>query len=157
MKRKEAPYKALDVAHWFINQVDRECGDSITHLKVQKLLYFAQAYYLANFSKPLINEDFEAWVHGPVIRAVYDAFSGNGSSSLDSVKTDFNPSASVENYLVSFYDKYGALSAKKLEALSHKHQPWIDAREGYQPYDRCEVIITKEAIKTFYASKISTQ
>ena len=38
---------ALDIAHWFAGSIDREAGDSITHLKVQKLVYYAQAWSLA--------------------------------------------------------------------------------------------------------------
>ncbi len=51
----------LDMAKWFINRVDREAGEAMTHLKVQKLLYFAQAYYLANYNQQLFSEDMQAW------------------------------------------------------------------------------------------------
>ena len=44
----------------------------MSHLKLQKILFYCQAYHLAYFDKALFNEDFEAWVHGPVCRDVSD-------------------------------------------------------------------------------------
>ncbi len=38
----------------------------MSHLKLQKLLFYAQALHLAYFDEPIIEDDFEAWVHGPV-------------------------------------------------------------------------------------------
>ncbi len=43
-----------------------------SHLKVQKLLYYIQGYHLAYFDEPVIEDDFEAWVHGPVSRRLFD-------------------------------------------------------------------------------------
>ncbi len=48
------------IATWFINRIDREAGELITHLKVQKLVYYAEAWFLANFDRTLINEDLQA-------------------------------------------------------------------------------------------------
>ena len=39
---------AHDVADWFINRIDRRMGEVITTDVVHRLLYFAQAWYLAN-------------------------------------------------------------------------------------------------------------
>ena len=44
----------------------------MSHLKLQKLLYFVQGYHLAYFGKPLFEDDFEAWVHGPVSRKLFE-------------------------------------------------------------------------------------
>lgn len=46
------------IAGWFVNHSDREAGDVVTHLKVQKLCYYADAWFLANFDRPLIAESF---------------------------------------------------------------------------------------------------
>ena len=62
-----AKYKAEDIANFFLRAIYRDCGDAITPLKLQKLLYFAQGNYLAKYNMPLFDEDFEAWIHGPVI------------------------------------------------------------------------------------------
>lgn len=57
MKINENSISALNVAKWFIQNVDRESGDDITHLKLQKLVYYAQSWYLANYAKPLFNDE----------------------------------------------------------------------------------------------------
>ena len=46
-------------------------GDPISNLKLQKLLYYAQAWYLALHNEPLFPESIEAWVHGPAVPPVY--------------------------------------------------------------------------------------
>ena len=63
------PIGAKIVARWFVNHADRASGEAITQLKLQKLVYYADAWFLANFDEPLIKEDFEAWAHGPVVPA----------------------------------------------------------------------------------------
>src|SRR5437016_8859052 len=51
-------------------------GDPISNLKLQKLLYYAQAWYLALHNEPLFPESIEAWVHGPAVPPVYGKFKG---------------------------------------------------------------------------------
>lgn len=47
---------------------------ALTNLSVQKLVFFAHGVCLASASQPLVRNDFEAWDHGPVVPALYDAF-----------------------------------------------------------------------------------
>lgn len=53
---------------------NRERGENLTNLKLQKLLYYAQAWHLALRNAPLFDEDFQAWVHGPVLPSQYLRF-----------------------------------------------------------------------------------
>ena len=61
-------YDALTIAKWIINKIHPE------PLKLQKLLYLAQGYSYAFYDRPLFKDDLEGWVHGPVVRNVYDIF-----------------------------------------------------------------------------------
>lgn len=61
-----------DVANFFLSK------EAMTHKKLQKLCYFAQAWYLANYGKPLVPNRFEAWVHGPVSPDLYSKYRGWG-------------------------------------------------------------------------------
>ena len=54
----------------------------MSHLKLQKLLFYCDAYHLAYFDTELISDKFEAWVHGPVCRKVYDSLKINQFSML---------------------------------------------------------------------------
>ncbi|MGB3337472.1 MAG: type II toxin-antitoxin system antitoxin SocA domain-containing protein [Devosia sp.] len=144
----------LPIAEWFINRVDRDAGEAMTHLKVQKLLYFSQAYFLANFHKPLFEEDFEAWAHGPVLPSVFKEFSGNGWEALPTRDEPPTIPKAVALYLEEVYQKFSVFSAKQLEKISHQHDPWIRARGDLPPEARCNEIIPKDHIEEFYVARI---
>jgi len=144
----------MDIADWFINRVDREAGEAITHLKLQKLLYFAQAWYLANTGDALFEDEFQAWAHGPVARAVYDRFIEQKWAPIEAVENNPDMPARTERFLEAIYDKYGQYGAKKLERLTHEHAPWKDTRGDLPPEARCEKVIQKSAMRDFYGHKI---
>ena len=61
-----------------------EHGDQITPLKLQKLVFYADAWYMAlNNDRELIPNQFEAWVHGPVVRELYNRFSDYKWRAID--------------------------------------------------------------------------
>lgn len=70
-------YDALTIAKWIINKIHPE------PLKLQKLLYLAQGYSYAFYDRPLFKDDLEGWVHGPVVRNVYDIFKNYQYNSID--------------------------------------------------------------------------
>ena len=67
----------FDIADYFV-RLANETGDYISNLKLQKLVYYAQAWYLAISDEALFEEDFEAWVHGPVIPELYQEYKSFG-------------------------------------------------------------------------------
>lgn len=68
------PYKAKSIANAFITMANRD-GYDITPMQLQKLMYYANGYFLAeNDGQPLINEYFEAWDYGPVVPTVFYEF-----------------------------------------------------------------------------------
>lgn len=58
--KQKKTISCFDVANYFLVLVDREVGDTITQLKLQKLIYFAQGVHLALFNKPFFEEEIEA-------------------------------------------------------------------------------------------------
>lgn len=66
-------YTYNDIADYFI-AVSNSTHDLITNLRLQKLVYYAQAWHLAIYQEPLFSEDFQAWVHGPVIPQLYTQY-----------------------------------------------------------------------------------
>jgi uncharacterized phage-associated protein len=138
------------VATHLLNLVDRDSGEAITHLKLQKLVYYCQAWYLANFDTPLFEEDFQAWAHGPVARSVYDRFKGNQWAALEASGKSRLPSE-YHDFVAAVYDEYGQFGAKKLEKMTHEEAPWRDVRGSLPPEARCEDIIPKIEIRNFYA------
>lgn len=147
----------LDVANWFTCSLDREAGDSITHLKLQKLLYYAQAWSLALNSVALFEDDFEAWAHGPALPAVYQEYKDYGFDTIPSCECENKMEGDVEEVLKEVNRVYGELSAKKLEYLTHNEKPWVEARNGIASEKSSNAIITKESMLHFYSKLLNEQ
>lgn len=120
--------KAIDVAHYFLCQVDSEAGDLISNLKLQKLLYYAQGFHLAVCDAPLFEETIEAWTHGPVVPDVYHEFKQYSSSSIPCpVEFDFQSfDSETSDLLDEVYAVYGQFSAWKLREMTHDELPWLE-------------------------------
>lgn len=132
-------YKALDIANKLIFKAQNDepnGGERLTNLKLQKLLYYQQGFHLAAFGTPLFSEDVEAWMYGPVVPAVYDTFSGYGSSALPEVENEILLQEEEEVLFDEVYDAYREFSAIGLMNRTHTEKPWIEA----MPHDRGTVI-----------------
>lgn len=144
-------FKVEYIADFFLKAIDREQGSSITPLKLQKLLYFTQGHYMAKYDKPLFEDDFEAWTHGPVIRTIYNKYRGYGMNSIDEPK-DFwnNPELSKEAKEVIEYvlNEYGKYDGKYLEMLTHKEKPWINHYNSASSFN--DEVIPKDEIMLYY-------
>lgn len=148
-------YSVKDIANWFTCQTDREAGDLITHLKLQKLVYYAQAWALALFQKSLFEEEFEAWAHGPVAPVLYEEYRHYGYEALPSNECDKSIVEPVELLLKEVMEIYGQKSAKYLEELTHIERPWMEARNGLSPEIRSKNIIFKESMEKYYTTLLS--
>jgi uncharacterized phage-associated protein len=142
------------LARWFISNVDRDAGQSITHLKLQKLLYFAQAYHLANFNRQLFAEDMEAWAHGPVVPSIWREYKDYGWESIPTCDAPTIDDDSLLSYLEAVNEKFGKFEAKELEKITHSHDPWKETRGPLRPEARCSDPIDKKLIRDFYAARI---
>lgn len=146
-------YQPIDIANWFLAATDRDAGDSITHLKLQKLVYYAQAWALVLLEDELFTEDFQAWVHGPVLPSLYHAFSKYGWQALpapDDELIDFPEE--VKQVLIDVYNTYGGLHAKRLEELTHQEPPWRNARMGLSPEQNSNRIVQKGDMLAYYST-----
>jgi uncharacterized phage-associated protein len=146
------PFRPVEIARWFINATDRESGDDITHLKVQKLLYYAQGWHLAHFDEPLFNEEMEAWAHGPVEVSVWESFRGYGFNSIPEQENARRFDDRTRRLLVSVDRKYGIYTAKRLERMTHQEPPWLRARGDLPPDERCNEIVSKSEMKRYFNS-----
>lgn len=146
--------KAQEVAHFFLSKIDIEAGEVITPLKLQKLLYYAQAWFLALFARPLFNDAFEAWQHGPVIRKLYFHYKEFGFNPLPKVEVLSNAIFTKEElFLLEMVNSvYGKYDAKFLERMSHAEKPWIDARRGCGDGDICDNIIPENEMHDYFAA-----
>lgn len=140
-------YSVFDIADWFLAK------GPMTQKKVQKLCYYAQAWAFALKGYRLMDTDFQAWVHGPVSPALWEKFKAFGYDSI-SIKTKRRiklDEGDIE-LLEDVWDTYGDSTGNALEALSHRELPWIEARKGYGPEERCTMVISPETMATYYKS-----
>lgn len=120
-------YTARNIADWFIQRaiqdVETSGGEYITHLKLQKLLYFAQGCYSAIEGHPLFDEKIYAWSHGPVVKSLYPEFKSykdRGITRCRKVTIDKHTEAILEEV----YHVFGQYSAWALREITHKQDPW---------------------------------
>lgn len=141
-----------EVADWFIHFA-HEVGDPITNLRLQKLMYYAQAWYIALYGERLIPDAFEAWVHGPVCPAVWERFSGCRWSPISEGMPKPPLSEDIESHLHEVMDVYGGLLTWDLERMAHSEDPWMFARAGLPPDEPSSNLISEERMKRFYAMR----
>ena len=136
----------FDVACWFLSK------QQMTHKKLQKLCYYAQAWSYAICPEPISNAVFEAWVHGPVCRQLYDKYKDYGFSYIPQCEVPpvFSPDES--SFLEDVWETYGGMSANSLEALTHNEAPWQKARSGLAPDVLTSRIISPEDMRDYYRS-----
>lgn len=127
----------------------KEQNKEINHLKLQKILYYIQAWNLALLNEPLFEEDFEAWLHGPVIRKVWDEYKSHsvliGELSEQDENINVKFTEDQEDVIEDVIDAYGNKSGYYLESLTHQEDPWKNARKQGE-----NTIIKKEEMKKYY-------
>lgn len=140
-------YKALDLANYIVAKCAKD-GYPITHLQLQKILYFLQAYFLVNLNKPAFSDEIEAWKYGPVIRCVYNEYSCYGYSKIYEafdckLKFEQNEDKEVADYAIENLRRY---TASELIEKSHiVGSPWYQIY-----YSKTENYIPNELIKKYY-------
>lgn len=123
-----------------------KAGNSpLTQMQLQKLVFFAHGWTLAETGFPLTSDDPEAWVYGPVYRDLYDHTKFFGSGPIrrqitpdDDEATRFflrDPSgrsayeadldAEEASIIKRVWKKYGNVSGSRLSAMTHRPDtPW---------------------------------
>lgn len=122
---------AHDVADFFLSPLLEEESERITHLKLQKLLYYSQGYALALLGRPLFSDVIENWEHGPVVPVIYAQYRRYGSNllplaAIEPEKYQADEFAILEKVR---YEK-GQYSAWKLRDDTHTETPWLSTRRG---------------------------
>ena len=144
--------KVQDVARFFIDIAQKQdaqgCGDLMTNLRLQKLLYFAQGWHLARFGKPLFQAPIEAWKHGPVVPEVYHTYKSNKNQGISDVPAPPEDAFTEEEYalLLDVAREYSGYSTNTLVSMSHANNaPWAHAEQSD--------IIPQREIQAYFAGK----
>ena len=147
---KKATYTANNVAKYLIYLASKDfVGDNqeregITNLKLQKVLYFVQAYYLAKLNRPLFPDNIEAWEYGPVIPSVYRKYKEYESNPIISEKDKSSLSTEDKKIIQKIWNTFGGYSASRLVSITHDHTPWKEANQTQNQ------IISHKTLKEYY-------
>jgi uncharacterized phage-associated protein len=139
---------AFDVAAYILDKQGQ-----MTAMKLQKLLYYAQAWSLVWDEKPLFPNLIQAWVNGPVVPAVYNHHRGRYFVSRGDFPTgcpdalDSGQRETVDAVL----GHYGNRSSQWLIDLTHAEDPWKQARIGLAPGERGNSEITYASMADYYS------
>lgn len=141
--------ESLDVAKYIL-----EKHGSMTAMKLQKLVYYAQAWSMVWDEEPLFSEPIEAWINGPVVPALYKVHKGmykvdaqtvvNGDSSCLS-----DNQKDTINHVLEYY---GDKDAQWLMDMTHLEDPWKNARAGQPMDERGNKVISPESMGEYYAA-----
>ena len=166
----ERKLTAIDVANYFIllaikehnrwkNSKDefseKDEDETITHIKVQKLLYYAQGFYLALYGRKLFGDKIYAWEHGPVVKTVYGELKEYGNRFIATLPKDFSErdfDKDTREFLEEVHLVYGQYSAARLRNMTHEAgSPWDQVFQGKTKKD---VEIPAKMIKEHFAEKL---
>jgi len=144
----------FSVASYFIKKSMEDDERDLSPLKLQKLTYFAHAWFLAIKGRELTPAGFEAWRYGPVNRELYDTLKVHKSDILNLSETfqAFPFDQETEEILGLVRQAYGCFSAMYLSNVSHKEAPWLHAREGLDGKENSEAVISKMDMENYYRS-----
>ena len=151
-----------EVEDFFIS-LSNETGNLISNLKLQKLLYYAQAWHLAKFKKRLFDDSFQAWVHGPVLPGSYHDYKQfrwkpiNVENLEESFHTSFMENLSDEQSEImrDVVVEYFGENAYELELMTHKEYPWLMARNGMPIDEPSENVIEDQWMIDYYGKFLS--
>lgn len=126
-------------------------NSSMNTVKLQKLVYYCQAWHATALDRPLFEEQTQAWEHGPVVRELWDQHRYQRRIEANEIQASIpalpQDSDDVIDDVLAYYNKF---TAWELEDLTHDEAPW---KAVYQP--KKNVVITVEKMKSFYSGRLA--
>ncbi len=135
----------LDVAAYILQK-----KGAVTTWKLQKLVYYCQAWSLVWDDQPLFTEEIQAWINGPVCPALYEKHKGSYHVTKFSGGKPENLNSTQKETIDAVLDFYGDKSSHWLSSLTHMEGPWKKARKGLPPRVRGKRMITWESMVEYY-------
>lgn len=139
----------FDVARYIL-----ERQGPVTTLKLQKLVYYAQAWAIAK-GEPLFSDTIKAWAQGPVVPALFHQHKGHRRVTVDDMGARASTSLTEQQraHIDSVLAHYGNLPPPYLSKLSHFESPWRDARAEGKKRGQESPAIPVQAIRAFYGGR----
>lgn len=147
-------YNCFDIAKGFLRLADKE-GDRIKPMKLLKLTYIAQGYYLGLCAKPLFHNEIQAWRYGPVIPDLYEMIKVYNKKPVDIEIIDLHTSKKLDSFDSDFlqviWENYKEYTGLQLSDKTHeKGSPW----EKVFSKNVLNEVMSNELIKDYYSKII---
>jgi uncharacterized phage-associated protein len=124
----------------------------LSHMRLQKLLYYVQGWSLGVRNRPVFDSPIEAWRHGPVVRDAFPIFAdhGDGPIPFSRASTGAGLPRPERDFIASIWESYKGYSAAALRRKTHEEGPWRDVWGDRDDDDRCEEEIPQTIIAEFF-------
>lgn len=143
---------ALTIAKQFLF-IAEQANRKLTHKKLQKLLYYAQAWSLVFTDTPMYEDTIEAWIHGPVIPKVYHHYKKYGFRFIEEpTNNNLAIPSKYSEIIEEVWKVYGKYDADYLELLTHNEEPWRSVRNAVEDCGSTDQIIPHQSMQSFYTS-----
>lgn len=123
----------------------------MTAMKLQKLVYYCQAWWSVRTDTRLFPETIYAWAYGPVVYDLFELHRGCYAVSRLSEGDAEALSSEVTEFLGQVLEHYGVMDGRKLSELTHQEDPWRYARTGLQDGARGSAEIPWESMRAYYS------
>ena len=143
----EHSVSALDVAAYILSHLG-----PMTTMKLQKIVYYCQAWSLVWDEKLLFKEDIEAWANGPVVRELFNYHRGRYMISSVLIGNPDLLDDQQKETVEAVLDYYGNKSSQWLSDLTHMEDPWKLTRIGMPEMQRGKRVIKPDVIADYYSS-----
>jgi uncharacterized phage-associated protein len=114
--------------------------------KLHKLLYYCQGHHVATFGQPLFTETISAWDMGPVVGTLWFR-EAHGGPPLPAPRELSEAQLNTVGYVIS---RYGALTGRDLETLTHNEDPWRRADRDRRPGESTRIEL--DWIRSYFAT-----
>jgi len=146
------------IADYLISKSIKE-GKPLTNKRLQKLLYYIQAWHLAIKKEPIFRDKIEAWIHGPAIRSIYEKYKtyvANPINQEPNARITDELDSSVIDFVDRIVQAYDPYDTATLEYMTHAESPWQIARKGLEINESSSNEITTESMMTYYSNRLAT-
>lgn len=152
-------YDIEDVALYVLNILSQD-NKEISAMKLQKICFYIQSWYIAKNGRPLFKHDFQAWRYGPVSPRLYSyhrqkvTISSNDNNIQGNAK---NISKEDQKFIESIVKIYGRYTGLQLSDMSHKQDPWKNARAGISKDAPSQNEIKIDSIKEYFSQFLNSK
>ena len=142
---------AADIAQYLV-KVYKEANDTITHSKLQKLLYYIQGWHLAIYETPAFQDDFEAHIQGPIIPALYNIYKDTYNQPISNLPDNIYLVPLFISHVHEILDVYGQEKDNNLQMRIYNELPYKEAYAKRK--DKESSTISKESMQLYFRNII---